>query len=101
MTFHGEYNQEKGHKRSRNRRVHLKNKLKLRYGIEVTNSDLKNLVKIIKSKKVFAEKTISDGCQIYTIQYRNQLVRLLYDPYRKELITALNLLDHQKQQMVN
>ena len=96
MTNHGEYNQIKGHHRSRNRRVHLKRNLRTRYDLSITNAELRTLVKQVQSGKHFMDKMMKDGFRTYLIEFKGKRIRFLYDPYKKEFVTVLHLLDHQK-----
>jgi hypothetical protein len=97
MTNHNDYNQVRGHHRSRNRRVHLKRNLKIRYDLTITNGELKTLLKEVQNNKHHMDKSMADGFRTYLIEFKGKRIRFLYDPYKKEFVTVLNLLSRQTQ----
>jgi len=87
---------ERGHNHTRNRRVHLRRKMYERFGVSITNHEIKDILNKIKTKKIRPDKRMRDGYETYYLKVKGIPMRLLYDRIKKQLVTALNPLEHQK-----
>ena len=72
-------------------RIHVKRRLKERFGIEVNRNDLSFIIAMIQnnSKDVTFIGKESNRVSLFDVFFNHQVIRFAYDKIRKELITAL------------
>lgn len=70
-------------------RIHAKSRAKERYGIDFTAQKRNEIIKMIKHDHVVSRKKQTNRTSIITIRYGDQLIKLVYDKSRKEIVTFL------------
>lgn len=89
----------KGYSKKQNERYHFKTQMLTRYGIELLGDDVREIISTITGRSTgkinkhkitseFVEKK-SNSRSLYKVVYDDQVMLVIYDNSRHELVTAL------------
>ena len=70
-----------------NIRFHFKRRLWERYGINISNRGIKDMLKMVGPNTLIRDK--SENRKVHRINYKGKEVLVVYDTKRKTLVTAL------------
>lgn len=76
-------------RKRKDRKAHVKKRMKQRYNIDMTKHDRSLIKELIKSGDcVFIEEN-TENCKVYDVPYKGINVRIVYDDKLNQIVTAL------------
>ena len=73
--------------------VHLKRRFYERYNLEITNQDIKEMVRKIQNQQAEFIERQSNRITIWKLQFRDKDYTIVYDKVRKSIVTVFPEMD--------